>query len=66
MIIHLSDGCGITLLSHDEYILPMVKRDKQQLVRRGGCWPTPHQLPGVSVLLERFVQMLLLTFDTLS
>ena len=34
----VSTACSITLLSHHEYTLPLVRRDRWCLVRRGSNW----------------------------
>ena len=39
----VSAACRITLLTHDEYTLPLVRRDTWRLVRRGSnCRNLPH------------------------
>ena len=39
----VSAACSITLLTHDEYTLPMVRRGRWRLVRRGSNWRNlPH------------------------
>ena len=39
----VSAACSITLLTHDEYTLPLVRRGTWRLVRRvSNCWNLPH------------------------
>ena len=39
----VSAACSITLLTHDEYALPLVRRGRWRLVRRGSSWQNlPH------------------------
>ena len=39
----VSAACSITLLTHDEYTLPLVRRGRWRLVRRGSNWRNlPH------------------------
>ena len=39
----VSAACSITLLTHDEYTLPLIRRGRWRLVRRGSNWRNlPH------------------------